>query len=128
VALWDPVAEVSGMLHSMLPDSSLNPEKAKGQPALFCDTGLSLLLESAFQLGATRRNLRIWLAGAGQILEMDRIPDIGRRNLVTARRLLWKNSLFVAGESTGGRESRTLILDLPQGCAWIRNAKGSTKL
>ena len=37
VAIWDPQAHVGGLLHYMLPDSSIAPEKARLTPAMFAD-------------------------------------------------------------------------------------------
>ena len=52
VAIWDPTARVSGILHYMLPDSSISPEKAKTGPAMFADTGIPRLFRDAYALGA----------------------------------------------------------------------------
>ncbi len=50
IAIYDPVVKVGGLLHSMLPDSSIDPKRAAARPGLFLDTGLALLLEYAFNL------------------------------------------------------------------------------
>ncbi len=39
VAAYDPRAGVGGLLHFMLPDSRINAEKARAQPAMFADNG-----------------------------------------------------------------------------------------
>ena len=40
VVLWDPVAKVGGLLHYMLPDSSLDKDKAQDKPFMFADSGI----------------------------------------------------------------------------------------
>ena len=45
IAVYDPVVKVGGLLHSMLPDSSIDPKRAAARPGMFLDTGLALLLE-----------------------------------------------------------------------------------
>ena len=40
VAVFDPKARVGGLLHFMLPDSTLDANKAKTTPAMFADTGI----------------------------------------------------------------------------------------
>lgn len=40
VTLYDPVAKVAGMLHFMLPESTVSPDKAAINPAMFGDAGL----------------------------------------------------------------------------------------
>ena len=52
VCLLDPVAHVAGMLHFLLPESQLNPERAARQPATFADTGIPLLFQAAYRAGA----------------------------------------------------------------------------
>ena len=58
VAIHDPVAAVAGLLHFMLPESSLNPDKAGQNPFMFADTGIPLLFHAAYGLGAEKRRLR----------------------------------------------------------------------
>ena len=51
LAIYDPVAKVGGLLHFMLPESSLNPEKASEYPFMFADTGIPQLFHAAYRLG-----------------------------------------------------------------------------
>src|SRR5690242_365262 len=62
VAAYDPLMKVGGLLHIMLPDSSISLEKAQKQPAMFADTGLPLLLRSLIGLKADLSRLRVLLA------------------------------------------------------------------
>ena len=55
VIIFDPVASVGGMLHYMLPESSLDPEKAKKNPSMFADTGITRLLRAATRWGPKKR-------------------------------------------------------------------------
>ncbi|RLA93542.1 MAG: chemotaxis protein CheD, partial [Deltaproteobacteria bacterium] len=55
VTVYDPAAKVGGMLHFMLPESRINPERAIERPAIFADTGLPLLLKECEKLGADRK-------------------------------------------------------------------------
>src|SRR5690606_5547237 len=42
VCIYDPEADVAGMLHVLLPDSRISPQRASEQPAAFADTGVPL--------------------------------------------------------------------------------------
>jgi len=42
ISIYDPVAKVGGLLHYMLPDSTLDVKKAAETPAMFADTGILL--------------------------------------------------------------------------------------
>lgn len=121
---YDPKVRVGGMLHSMLPDSRINPEKARVQPAMFVDTGMTAFLGELFALGATRSGLRIKMAGGAKVLKEGEFFDIGRRNLLMAKKILWKNNLAILAEDTGGEVSRTLRLRLEDGKTSIRDHEG----
>ena len=44
VAVHDPVTSVAGLLHYMLPEASLDWDKAAQNPYMFADTGIPKLL------------------------------------------------------------------------------------
>ena len=69
VAIYDPEARVAGLLHFMLPDSTLSHAKANRNPYIFADTGIPLLFRRAYEYGAERRRLVIRLVGGAQVLE-----------------------------------------------------------
>jgi chemotaxis protein CheD len=127
VSAHDPRAGVGGLLHFMLPASSLNPEKARERPAMFGDTGLPLFLGMLFEQGATRRDLVVKIAGAAGLEGGDRF-GIGGRNLLLARRLLWKNGLAPTAEAVGGKGGLTLSLDIGSGETWIKDGRGKWRL
>ena len=51
VTAWDPRTHATAMLHYMLPESKVSPEKAEHQPAMFGDLGVPLLIEKMKALG-----------------------------------------------------------------------------
>src|SRR5689334_24758018 len=55
VCLFDPVAGVAAMLHFLLPESSINPERARTQPGSFADTGIPLLFKTAYEAGLEKK-------------------------------------------------------------------------
>ena len=127
VAAWDRQARVGGLLHFMLPNSTLNPARALERPAMFGDVGLPSFLDQLFQLGATRRHLAVKLAGGAEIIGPDGF-GIGHRNLLLARRLLWRNGLAPESEAVGGRISRSLRLELGTGRLWLKDLEGEREL
>src|SRR4051794_40318201 len=68
VVAYDPATRASGILHLMLPDSSISPDKAIGQPAMFADTGLPLLFRALDGLKGDRSRLRLFVAGGASVL------------------------------------------------------------
>ena len=62
------IVGVGGILHYMLPLSKVDEAKAQNNPYMFGDTGIPLLFKKAYNLGATKDNLRVVMAGGGQVI------------------------------------------------------------
>lgn len=110
VCLWDSVSRVAGMLHFLLPEAQLSPERAAQQPATFADSGMPLLFQAAYRAGAVKSRLRVYLFGGAAITVAPGGLDVGRRNALVAKRLLAQNGVRVDGEALGGSDSRTVSL------------------
>lgn len=117
ITVYDPVAKVGGMLHAMLPDSTIDASKAEANPEMFVDRGVPRLFRGAYEMGAEKSRLIVMVAGGATIAqsaENDRF-QIGQRNFTMLRKLLWKNSVLIAAQDVGGNSSRTMILRLDTG-------------
>jgi len=55
VTLYDPLIRVGGLLHFMLPDSQIDPQKSQKNPWMFADTGIPLFFRGAYKLGAEKK-------------------------------------------------------------------------
>ena len=115
VVIYDPKAMVGGMLHYMLPESGIDPEKAKKNPAMFADSGIPLLFKSSYQYGATKKNIVIKICGGSQILDENGVFNIGKRNYLMLRKIFFKNNVMVAAEDVGGNVNRTVRLEMATG-------------
>jgi chemotaxis protein CheD len=123
VTVHDPVACVGGLLHVMLPLSTIDPVKADRNPSMFVDTGFPKLLIECFAVGAKKRRLEINVAGGAnsQHGEENDFFQIGKRNFIILRKLLWKNGLLLKSYDVGGNDSRTMSLEIGTGKVLIRN-------
>ncbi len=128
VAIWDPEAHVAGLLHYMLPESHLAPEKARANPAMFCDTGIPKLFRSAYELGAAKERLRVKVAGGAQLLDDNGTFNIGKRNYVALRKVFWKNGVLISAEDVGGTVSRTVKLNVSSGLVTVKSRNQETPL
>lgn len=124
VAIHDPVAGVGGLLHFMLPESSLDLAKAERQPCMFADTGIPLLFRSAYALGAEKQRLIVRLVGAAQVLNDAGLFNIGKRNYLAARNILRNAGVLVHAEAIGGVASRTVRLEVASGRLWLHGPDG----
>jgi chemotaxis protein CheD len=132
VAIYDPAAGVAGLLHLMLPESSLDPAKAAVRPYQFADTGIPLLFHAAYALGAEKKRLTVRLAGGAQILsrvvsDPTAIFNVGKRNHLACRRILWAAGVMVHGEDVGGSVSRTVSLEPAGGRMWWTTPGGAPR-
>jgi len=129
LAVYDPEACVGGIIHYMLPESKLNPDKSSSNPFMFADTGVPLFFKKVYSLGATNRNMVIKVAGGANLLDCSDRFDIGKRNYMVLRKLLWKNRLMVSGENVGGSAHRTLKIDMQTGRILLKMpSQGFTEL
>jgi chemotaxis protein CheD len=121
VAIHDPVAKVGGLLHLMLPESAIDEDKARRNPYMFADTGIPLLFHAAYHRGAEKRRMAVYLAGGAQVMDDRGVFNIGKRNTLAVRKILWKAGVLVTGEAVGGTQSRTVRLDIASGAFWLRD-------
>lgn len=127
VAVFDPVAKVGGLLHYMLPDSTLDPEKARQNPAMFADTGIPMLFKSCYTLGAEKRRMIVRAAGGASILDDTNFFRIGQKNIMAMRKIFWKNNVMIESEDTGGNFNRTVRLVLTNGKTYVKTSGGNIK-
>jgi chemotaxis protein CheD len=122
VVLYDPATKVGGLLHYMLPESALDAQKAQQNPFMFADTGIRALLQAVTASGALPKRMVVRLAGGAAVLDTEGVFQIGKRNYLAARKILWKAGVLISAEAVGGDVSRTIRLDLATGRMWIREA------
>jgi len=128
IGVFDPACSVGGLLHVLLPESSLDMDKAARNPFMFADTGVVELLNRCMELGAAKSRLRVWLAGGSAVMDPRGVFNIGKRNQLAVRKALWKAGLLTRGEDLGGPGSRTVRLELSTGTFWIRAAGADQEL
>ncbi len=131
IMVHDPVAGVAGLLHVMLPLSKIDPIKAADNPAMFIDTGVPRLFKECYRLGAVKQRLMLKVAGGASL---NTSPDgedffqIGKRNMIMLRKLLWKNGVIIENQDVGGSISRTVRFDVRTGEVQIASKGKSTPL
>jgi len=118
LVVFDPIVSVAGLLHVQLPTGTLDEARMRDKPAMFVDSGVPLLFKECYKLGARKERMIVKVAGgahAGSMVEDDRF-QIGKRNLLALRKLLWKNGVLVHAQDTGGVGcSRTMWVDVATG-------------
>ncbi len=115
VTIFDPVTRTGGLLHTMLPDSSINLTKARQQPGMFMDTGLPALFRAAYGLKADKHRVQICVAGGAQVMDQGAVFNIGQRNYAAFAAIIREHGLKLQAEHVGGLVSRTMTLNLANG-------------
>lgn len=128
LSLYDPVAQLGLLLHCLLPLSSIDPQRAKDNPYMFTDTGVSAALQTMFQHGARRGNIIAKVAGCGSPLATTPAFNIGERNWTVVRKVLWKNDILIAANNVGGESARTMILRMDSGRTIIKSCGAEVDL
>lgn len=120
IAIYDRVARVGGLLHYLLPESSLDLEKAGKNPCMFADTGIPALFKAAYKLGAKKQRMKVIMAGGAQVMDPKGFFNIGKRNDMAARKILHKNNVIIDYKDIGGSVNRTVRLAVKNGDATIK--------
>jgi len=110
VAVFSKKTQVAGLLHVQLPESSINQALAAKRPGAFADTGIPLLLSEMADLGCKPADLVVKLIGGAQVMDPNNTFNIGKRNYLAVKKVLWANRLFPATEEVGGNVSRSVSL------------------
>lgn len=112
VIMLDPKTQAIAMGHVVLPESSIDPEKAMSQPGYFADTAIPAMIQRLASLGANPagKGFVVKLIGGSNVLDSNNVFNIGKRNVLSCRKVLWQLKLAVVAEDVGGEGSRTVEL------------------
>lgn len=121
ICVYDPVVNVAGMVHVMLPSAKADPEKARTSPARFVDSGVAALFKAAYKLGAKKERMVLKVAGGARVATAGRDSfEIGKRNILMLKKVLWHNGVLMKGSDVGGTVSRTVNLHVDSGAVLVK--------
>ena len=121
VCLYDSATHIGGMLHYQLPDSNIDPERAKQKPFMFADTGIKILVEKLVSMGAKKKRMQVKIAGGATMQTGPKGFDIGKRNHLAVRKIMWKNGMFIDAEDVGGNSPRNMYMNVANGAVTVRS-------
>ena len=128
LAAYDADTKAGGIIHIMLPDSSLSPDKAERQPAMFADTGIPLMLDRLSELNAERENLRAFVAGGASVIAGSDMFKVGERNIEAVKKAVTSLAIPVIKADIGGLNNRSLQLALETGTVNLKTVHGNTNI
>ena len=119
ITFHDEKNHVGGLLHAMLPSSSIR-EGQKIRPPMFLDTGLPLALEAMVRAGAKRDQIRCKVFGGAELILSDKFFRIGSKNIDMFYQLSDSLALDVVAWEVSGRVNRTIRLDNQTGDVLVK--------
>lgn len=118
----DPVANVGGMVHVMLPEAFNDREVDK--PGKFADTGVIELVRQMEKLGASRGRLITAMVGGAQVFKFGAQSggklDIGARNTKAVQEQLKALGLRCVASEVGGHLGRTVTMAVDTGLVVVK--------
>ena len=129
IALYDSVARVGGLAHTLLPDESMARDRSN--PAKFPSSAVTLLLAEMTRLGADATRVRAKLVG-GASMFASLLPrgaiNIGDRNVAAARQALERNKIRIVAEDVGSDHGRSVHFHLVDGRVEVRSLKKGNRV
>ena len=122
VVLYEERLKIAGMVHVMLPESSLGRTENLNH-AKFADTGIPALIDLLKEKGAMPIRLKAKIAGGAQMFSFAANSEtmrIGPRNVEAVKAQLKIHSIPLIAEDTGGNSGRTIEFNPAKGFLHIR--------
>jgi chemotaxis protein CheD len=79
-------------------------------------------------MGASKSRLIVKAAGGAQLMDQHKIFNIGERNFLILRKILWKNNILMKNSDVGGMLSRTVRFEIDTGRVTVKSSLGETEL
>lgn len=129
IAMYDPVAQVGGLLHAVLPTCGMQDNNDENCTKYVC-CGIEVLLKGIAEAGGQRNRIVIHVVGGANMLTDTTFSDvmnIGQRNINAAHQKLKELNMEVTGEEVGGNIGRTVRFYVSDGRVAIRMMGGKER-
>lgn len=123
VTAYDPQTRVGALIHCLLPQANVSPDKAAANPHMFVSTGVVDMVKTLLKIGASRERLIIKAAGGAKMMRVNNMFDVGARNAAAVQKLLQYNKMRLAGTDFGGSIPRTMYLYMDTGRVVVKSLR-----
>jgi chemotaxis protein CheD len=121
IAVHDPVHQVGGLVHVLLPSAGEDGAEAGRRPGMYADTGLAALLAAMTALGSKSVELVVTIAGGGHLMSSPPQMSLGERNVEAVRSECASQGLAITTEHVGGLRQRDILLHVGTGRVMVRS-------
>ena len=118
IALYDPKARVGGLLHIMLPSSSMRSDGTIDDRMKYADTAIPDLVSDLESKGANRKSIIAKIMGGANMFNMHGttfVETIGERNVAATKNELNHYGIPLVAEDVGANYGRTVYFTLEDG-------------
>ncbi|MBW4887966.1 MAG: chemotaxis protein CheD [Bacillus sp. (in: Bacteria)] len=125
LVLYDLEAKTAGLVHVMLPDSSLS-KTPDINVAKYADTAVEATVKMLLEAGCRKYALKAKMAGGAEMFKFKMTNDlmkVGPRNVLAIKKHLSLLNIPIVSEDTGGNSGRTIEFDPQSAELVIRTVK-----
>ena len=116
--IYDPVANMGGMNHCMLPEGS---DPGDPTSTRYGVNAMELLISKLMKLGADRRRFQAKIFGGGHVLNIrESLDGVPQRNIDFVRRFLETEQIPVVREDLGGYQPRRVLFETHTGKVYLK--------
>lgn len=125
-----PKHKMVGLAHIALPDSNYANGNKNMQPGYYADLAIPKIIQKFKERGIhNNSDVIIKMTGGAQIKDPNARFNIGKRNVLATRKVLWKYKLGAISEDVGEDISRTVSVSVNDGEIIISSpGKGEWKI
>ena len=88
---------------------------------MYADSGMKVLVDKMISMGANKKLMQVKIAGGAAMDTGPKGFDIGKRNHLAIRKILWKNGMLINSEDVGGSSPRNLYINIDNGIVTVRS-------
>ena len=127
--IYDPLNNVGGVAHIVLPESSLAPVQTPEQaPAKFADLAVPALFTEFEAQGGSKRAAMVKIVGGAQLFNFGggagNFLNIGARNAMAVRAAVSKLGCSIGKADTGGNKGKNIRFEVSDGQITVEQIGG----
>ena len=121
ITAYDRVARLGALVHVQLPLAADQVGDAAHWPAKYVETGVAAMFRELYARGARKERVEVRAAGGSRSggEAVDECFEIGRRNVVALKKVLWQNGVLLRAHDVGGTICRTMSIRIHDGLVAI---------
>lgn len=129
LVIYDEVKKIAGLVHVMLPHSSLS-RTSEIKVGKYADSGIDTLLNMLEKEGTAKYRLKAKMAGGAQMFQVQSsnpMLRIGKRNVEAVEEILNNYRIPIIAQDVGGNKGRTIDFIPETGELKVRTAHEGVK-